>query len=117
MSESGGSSTILAPLDSSRLESQRLLRPGNTHGSVRLHKRRLNRSSDEENYHIPLDVPQTSPLFSMPSLLSQQSLSHKRLSLISASRYPWLMRFGAHGRTGLLTDLDARSTPTMADYK
>ena len=53
--------TILAPLDSADLLHRRLLGPGRTTGSHRLHKRRLNRSSDEENLNIPLKVPLSSP--------------------------------------------------------
>ena len=53
--------TVLAPLDSANLLSHGLLGPGRTAGSHRLHKRRLNRSSDEENRDIPLDVSLSSP--------------------------------------------------------
>jgi hypothetical protein len=52
---------ILAPLDAAHLLSQGLLGPGRTTGSRRLHKRRLNRSSDEEHHDIPLDIPLESP--------------------------------------------------------
>ncbi|KAK3352423.1 hypothetical protein B0T25DRAFT_580350 [Lasiosphaeria hispida] len=58
MSGSGGS-TILAPLDDSSIQAQGLLRQGSSSGSHRLHKRRLNRSSDEEYFHIPLSIPQS----------------------------------------------------------
>ena len=53
--------TILAPLDSADLLNRGLLGPGRTTGSHRLHKRRLNRSSDEENHGIPLNVSLSSP--------------------------------------------------------
>jgi hypothetical protein len=53
--------TILAPLDSTNLLNHGLLGPGRTTGSHRLHKRRLNRSSDEENHNIPLDISLSSP--------------------------------------------------------
>ncbi|KAJ9299331.1 hypothetical protein DTO271G3_2953 [Paecilomyces variotii] len=53
--------TILAPLDSADLINRGLLGPGRTTGSQRLHKRRLNRSSDEENHDISLNVSLSSP--------------------------------------------------------
>jgi hypothetical protein len=53
--------TILSPLDSVDLQSRGLLGPGRTTGSHRLHKRLLNRSSDEENHDIPLNIPLSSP--------------------------------------------------------
>ncbi len=53
--------TILAPLDSADLLNRGLLGPGRSTGSHRLHKRRLNRSSDEENHHIPLNVSLSTP--------------------------------------------------------
>ncbi|KAH8587758.1 hypothetical protein B0O99DRAFT_665269 [Bisporella sp. PMI_857] len=53
--------TTLAPLDSANLLNRGLLGPGRTSGFHRLHKRKLNRSSDEENHDIPLDVSFSSP--------------------------------------------------------
>jgi hypothetical protein len=50
-------STILAPLDTADLLSHGLLGPGKTTRSHRIHKRRLNRSSDEEYRDIPLVIP------------------------------------------------------------
>ncbi|KAK3364302.1 hypothetical protein B0T25DRAFT_442534 [Lasiosphaeria hispida] len=52
---------LLSPLDSSALHEEGLLRRGNREGSHRLHKRRLNRSSDEEHRDIPLVIPPDSP--------------------------------------------------------
>ena len=49
-------STILAPLDAANLLSHGLLSLSGTTGSCRLHKRRLNRSSDEEHRDIPLNI-------------------------------------------------------------
>ncbi|RMZ89796.1 hypothetical protein DV736_g2967, partial [Chaetothyriales sp. CBS 134916] len=56
-------SRLLAPLDASRLHEHGLLTPGNSPGTYRLHKRRLNRSSDEEYYDIPLNTAPGSPAF------------------------------------------------------
>ncbi|KAI3316584.1 hypothetical protein HD806DRAFT_517201 [Xylariaceae sp. AK1471] len=50
------SSQILAPLDAADLERHGLLSPPNSSGSRRIHKRRLNSSSDEEHHEISLDV-------------------------------------------------------------
>jgi hypothetical protein len=52
---------ILAPLDTSNLLNRGLLGPGSTAQFQRLHKRRLNRTSDEENCNIPIDVSISSP--------------------------------------------------------
>ncbi|KAG5743435.1 hypothetical protein H9Q72_007937 [Fusarium xylarioides] len=52
-----GSNEILAPRDAERLINLGLVNlPTPPNGSIQVHKRRLNRSSDEENKHIPLDV-------------------------------------------------------------
>ncbi|KAK0724113.1 hypothetical protein B0H67DRAFT_631998 [Lasiosphaeris hirsuta] len=92
MSESGESSTILAPLDVSNLQAEGLLRQGTSVGSRRLHKRRLNRSSDEEHHGIPLEIPQnelamqdafaTIPIY----LISQETLKHVGLSASKADQ-------------------------------
>ncbi|ELR04606.1 hypothetical protein VC83_04151 [Pseudogymnoascus destructans] len=49
--------SILAPFDAANLQNRGLLGPGNTTSSQRLHKRCLNRSSDEEHSDIPLSAP------------------------------------------------------------
>ncbi|KAF4502693.1 hypothetical protein FAGAP_1094 [Fusarium agapanthi] len=52
-----GSTEILTPRDAERLINLGLVNlPTPPNGSIQVHKRRLNRSSDEENKHIPLDV-------------------------------------------------------------
>jgi hypothetical protein len=53
--------TILAPLDAANLQDLGLVGPVNTHGTRRLHRRRLNRSSDEEHSDIPLNALMQSP--------------------------------------------------------
>lgn len=84
-------STILAPLDSAELLNRGLLGPGRTTGSHRLHKRRLNRSSDEENHDIPLDVSLSSPAadnaFAMipVALISYETLVYVGLSEAKAT--------------------------------
>ena len=52
---------IVAELDAENLQNQGLLGPGDSTGSARIHKRRLNRSSEEEYGDIPLDVYVNSP--------------------------------------------------------
>ena len=77
---------ILSALDSADLLNRCLLGPGRTTGSQQLHKRRLNRSSDEENYDIPLNVSHTSlaahDAFAMipVALISYETLVHVGLS-------------------------------------
>lgn len=51
---------IIAPLDAANLLSHGLLTPGPTTGSCRIHKRRLNRSSDEEHSNLALPIPAAS---------------------------------------------------------
>ncbi len=81
-----GSTTIIAPLDATNLQAQGLLRQSSSSGSRRLHKRRLNRSSDEEHYHIPLQIPQSSSAMedafvTIPkALISRETLTHVGLS-------------------------------------
>ncbi|KAI9163157.1 hypothetical protein HJFPF1_04756 [Paramyrothecium foliicola] len=48
---------ILAPLDATELQNQGLVARANNSGTQLIHKRRLNRSSDEENKEIPLNIP------------------------------------------------------------
>jgi len=55
------SASILAPLDSEDLRRRGLFVPGPTKYWHRLHKRRLNRHSDEEHRDIPLEVALGSP--------------------------------------------------------
>ncbi|KID74459.1 uncharacterized protein G6M90_00g084360 [Metarhizium brunneum] len=55
------STQIFSPLDAANLESIGLLGPVETDGKRKCHKRRLNRSSDEEHKDIPLDVSIGSP--------------------------------------------------------
>ncbi|KAK3363952.1 hypothetical protein B0T25DRAFT_576400 [Lasiosphaeria hispida] len=80
------STTIIAPLDAVNLRAQGLLRQSSSSESPRLHKRRLNRSSDEENHHIPLQIPQGSSAMegafvTIPkALISRQTLIHVGLS-------------------------------------
>ncbi|KFA48240.1 hypothetical protein S40293_07375 [Stachybotrys chartarum IBT 40293] len=57
MSASHRQNRILAPLDVIELQNQGLVGNSNETDTHRLHKRRLNRSSDEENRNIPLDIP------------------------------------------------------------
>ncbi|KAK0623970.1 hypothetical protein B0T14DRAFT_517332 [Immersiella caudata] len=84
MSESSWTSaTILAPLDASNLETQGLLLARSTAGSRRIHKRRLNRSSDEEHRDIPLVAPPESlaAFVTIPDvLISRETLMHVGLS-------------------------------------
>ncbi|KAK3370740.1 hypothetical protein B0T24DRAFT_299030 [Lasiosphaeria ovina] len=80
MSESG---TILAPLDFEDLKAKGLVSPESTAGFRRIHKRRLNRSSDEEHRNISFDVSlESSVAFStIPDvLISRETMIHIGLS-------------------------------------
>lgn len=83
--------TILAPLDSADLLNSGLLGPVRTPGSHRLHKRRLNHSSDEENHDIPLNASLSSPAandaFAMipVALISYETLLYVGLSEAKAT--------------------------------
>ncbi|KND87497.1 hypothetical protein TOPH_07846 [Tolypocladium ophioglossoides CBS 100239] len=84
-------STILAPLDVANLASHGLLGPGRTTGSLRIHKRRLNASSDEEHHHIPLNISLESPaardaFATIPAvLISRETLVYVGLSEAKAT--------------------------------
>ncbi|KAG7143430.1 hypothetical protein HYQ45_000394 [Verticillium longisporum] len=56
-----GSGRIFAELDVEDLQSRGLAGPPTPDGTRRVHKRRLNRSSDEENAAIPLSISLQSP--------------------------------------------------------
>lgn len=79
-------------MDSADLLNRGLLRPGRTTGYHRLHKRRLNRSSDEENQDIPLLVSLSSPAaddaFAMipVALISYETLDYVGLSEAKATK-------------------------------
>jgi hypothetical protein len=81
-----GRSAILAQLDAANLQNFSLLRPAANSGSLRLHKRRLNRSSDEENKCTPLTIRPDSPeavdaFATIPEyLFSRETLIHVGLS-------------------------------------
>ena len=53
--------TILHPTDAAILFKQGLVDKISSEGSQRLHKRRLNSSSENEYRHVPLNVPLDSP--------------------------------------------------------
>lgn len=83
------SQAILVGLDAQQLQNQGLLISAETSGYSRLHKRRLNRSSDEENAHLPLgsfDGPAPENAFAtIPShLISFQTIVYLGLTEDSA---------------------------------
>ncbi|GAB1311760.1 hypothetical protein MFIFM68171_01970 [Madurella fahalii] len=80
---------ILAPLDTEDLRVQGLLHLGRTAGSHRLHRRRLNRSSDEEYQDIPLNTSPESPtaFVTIPAvLISWETLIYLGLSAGKAAQ-------------------------------
>jgi hypothetical protein len=85
------SETILAPLDADDLLSHGLLGASRITGFSRLHKRRLNRSSDEEHHDIPLDISLESPaadnaFVTIPAvLISRETLLYVGLSEVEAT--------------------------------
>lgn len=82
---------ILGELDAVNLQNQGRLSPNDSRGTRRLHRRYLNRSSDEENQHIPLDVPMQSAaaneaFVSIPEhLISQATLEYVGFSEAKAA--------------------------------
>ena len=85
------SADIIAPLDNAQLQSQGLISPPNDLGQRRMHKRRLNRSSDEEHDNIPLNVSFRSPdtqgaFMTIPDqLISRASLEYVGFSFQKAT--------------------------------
>jgi hypothetical protein len=53
--------SVLEPADAQYLVASGLASPASSNGTRRIHKRRLNRSSDEENSDLPLTPPSSSP--------------------------------------------------------
>ena len=84
-------SSILGELDAVNLQNQGLLGPGNSVGSKRIHKRRLNRSSEEEYREISLDVTLDSPdaadafVIIPVTLISYDTLGYMGLSVDKAN--------------------------------
>lgn len=81
--------SILAPLDTEDLRIRGLLHSGSTAGSHRLHRRRLNGSSDEEYHDIPLNISPESPtaFVTIPAvLISWETLIYLGLSAEKAAQ-------------------------------
>ncbi|KAH7137266.1 hypothetical protein B0J13DRAFT_625044 [Dactylonectria estremocensis] len=76
------SNRIITPLDARDLARQGLISNRNENGTRQMHKRRLNRSSDEENHNISLNVPLQSAaainaFVTIPDeLISRATLTH-----------------------------------------
>jgi hypothetical protein len=66
--------SILAPADADNLVASGLASPVSSHGTRSVHKRRLNRSSDEENSDIPL-TPPSSFASSPPAAVAVENFS------------------------------------------
>ncbi|VUC24783.1 unnamed protein product [Clonostachys rosea] len=78
---------ILGSLDAEHLQNIGHLRT-NSNGTMKLHRRQLNRSSDEENRHIPLNITVDSPT-SPPdafSIIPQRLISPATLEYVGFSR-------------------------------
>lgn len=86
---------ILGEVDAANLQNQGLLGPPDSRGTRKLHRRYLNRLSDQEYKHIPLDVPMNSPaadeaFVSIPEhLISQATLEYVGFSTAKAAAM-WL---------------------------
>ncbi|KAL6872962.1 hypothetical protein J3F83DRAFT_594612 [Trichoderma novae-zelandiae] len=77
---------ILSPRDKEALASQGLLSPASSEGTIRIHKRRLNRSSDEENAHLPLP-PSPASSTSLMALLDAFSTIPEELVSLATVKY------------------------------
>lgn len=70
---------IIAPLDYDSLTRLGLISPASSNGICRIHRRRLNRSSDEEYSHLPLtpisspDLALPDPFVSIPDILISEA--------------------------------------------
>jgi hypothetical protein len=83
--------SVLAPLDKANLINCGLASPITPDGTQHVHKRRLNRSSDEENAHIPLvpfSAPDSTDAFSeIPAdLISEATLNYLGYNKETAGR-------------------------------
>jgi hypothetical protein len=115
--------TILAPLDRVNLATQGLLGPGNSVGFRRIHKRRLNRSSDEEHREVSLDITVGSPAadnaFALipVALVSRETLIYVGLSEAMATEMwdRWI-RWPASGPRRETDASDGGLTVTFIDY-
>ncbi|OAA47965.1 hypothetical protein ISF_09497 [Cordyceps fumosorosea ARSEF 2679] len=89
---SGPGRPILAPLDEQQLQSQGLASQNSAEGTRKLHRRRMNRSSDSENEQIPLDVSYSAPdsqsaFATIPTfLISRATLIHVGFTKTRASQ-------------------------------
>ncbi|CAK7229207.1 hypothetical protein SCUCBS95973_007143 [Sporothrix curviconia] len=80
-----GSGLILSGLDAENLQNEGLAGPGAQPGFLRVHKRRLYRSSEEENQDMPLvsvhDASMQHAFATIPEyLISRQALTHAGLA-------------------------------------
>jgi hypothetical protein len=71
--------SVLAPADAEDLVATGLASPASSNGTRRVHKRRLNRSSDEENSHLPLTP--VSSLSSTPDFETYVTIPETLVSL------------------------------------
>ena len=90
MSEHISRINMLAPLDAAHLMSQGLVGPVDASGMRKIHKRRLNRFSEQEYGHLPLDVTasQTANVIfvSIPDqLISQATIEYVGFSKTKAN--------------------------------
>lgn len=83
---------ILAPLDEHQLQNQGLASGDSAEGTRKIHRRRMNRSSDSDNEHIPLDIPHSAPnsqtaFATIPTyLISEPTLWHMGFTRARASQ-------------------------------
>ncbi|EJT79377.1 hypothetical protein GGTG_04461 [Gaeumannomyces tritici R3-111a-1] len=104
-------SLVLAAADAAALQTAGLLRPGSHTGFRRLHKRRLNSSSDEEYAQIPLDIGPESFAVSAAfadipvALFSRETLAYLGLSQSKADEI-W-SEWTNWPSTGIRREIDA----------
>ncbi|KAJ4328177.1 hypothetical protein N0V84_001379 [Fusarium piperis] len=87
MSTTTSETSIFAPLDAAQLIRQGLAGQPDASGKRRVHKRRLNRSSDEEHRRLPLDVSlQSQPEDDIFASIPDQLISHASIEYVGFSK-------------------------------
>lgn len=87
MSTITSETSILAPLDAAQLMGQGLAGLPDSSGKRKIHKRRLNRSSDEEHRRLPLDVSlQSQSADDIFASIPDQLISHASIEYVGFSK-------------------------------
>ncbi|KAM6533146.1 hypothetical protein FALCPG4_006160 [Fusarium falciforme] len=86
MSEHISRISMLAPLDAAHLMSQGLVGPVDASGMRKIHKRRLNRFSEQEYGHLPLDVTASQAANAIFVSIPDQLISQATIEYVGFSK-------------------------------